>query len=59
MTRYIREAGLVTGDEIRMHRHPSGDYSISYERQDEQKASVNASGEVVIKLGAGWKVIEI
>ena len=59
MTRYIREAALVTGDEIRMHRHPSGDYFISYKRRDERETSVNEAGETVIKLGAGWKVIEI
>ena len=59
MTGYIRKAGLVTGDEIRMHRHPTGDYSISYGRRDEQKASLNAPGETVIKLGVGWKVIDI
>ena len=59
MTRYIREAGLVTGDEVRMHRRASGEYSSSYKRRDEQKASVNEAGETVIRLGAGWKVIEI
>ena len=59
MTRCIREAGLVTGDEVRMHRRASGDYSISYKRRDEQKASVNEAGETVIRLGVGWKVIDI
>ena len=59
MTRYIREAGLVTGDEIRMHRHSSGNYSISYKRRYKQAVSVNEAAETVIKLGAGWKVVRI
>ena len=59
MTRYIREAGLVTGDEVRMRRHVGGNYSISYRRSDKQPVSVNEAGGTVIRLGAGWKVIEI
>ena len=59
MTRYIREAGLATGDEVRMHCDGGGNYSISYRRSNEQPVSVNVAGETVIRLGAGWKVIEI
>ena len=59
MTKYLREAGLIAGDEVRMHRHASGDYSISYKRVKEISESVNQMGEKVIKLGAGWKVIDI
>ena len=59
MTRYIREAGLVTGDEVMMQRHVGGNYSISYRRSNEQALSSNETGQKVIKLGAGWKVIEI
>ena len=59
MTRYIREAGLATGDEVRMHRDAGGNYSISYRRSNEQPVPVNEAGETVIRLGAGWKVIEI
>ena len=59
MTRYIREAGLVTGDEVVMHRDSGGSYSISYRRSNEQPVSANEAGETIIRLGAGWKVIEI
>lgn len=59
MTKYIRAGGLVTGDEVRMHCHAGGNYSISYRRSNEQPVSVNEAGERVIRLGAGWKVIEI
>lgn len=59
MTKYLREAGLITGDEIRMHRSASGDYSISYRRSKEQPMTENEAGATVIKLGADWKVIEI
>lgn len=59
MTRYIREAGLTAGDEVRMQRHAGGNYFISYRRSNEQPVSFNEAGQTVIKLGAGWKVIEI
>ena len=59
MTKYIRGAGLMTGDEVRMHRDANGNYSISYRRSKEQPSAVNEDGKTVIKLGSGWKVIEI
>ncbi|MDE0173391.1 MAG: hypothetical protein OYH76_05460 [Defluviicoccus sp.] len=59
MTRYIRESGLATGDEVVMHRDSGGNYSISYRRSNEQPVSMNEAGETVIRLGAGWKVVNI
>ena len=59
MTRYIREAQLVTGDEIVMRRDDSGNYSISYRRSNEQPVLTNELGRTVIRLAAGWKVVEI
>ena len=59
MTRYIRESGLVTGDEVVMHRDSGGNYSISYQRLNEQPVPMNEARKTVIRLGAGWKVIKI
>ena len=59
MTTYIRESGLVTGDEVMMQRHADGKYFISYRRSNEQPMSLNEAGQRLIRLGAGWKVIEI
>lgn len=54
MTRYIREAGLVPGDEVILTRDASGSYRVSHRR----KNSVS-SGKNTIRLGSGWRVIDI
>ena len=59
MTKYVREAGLVSGDEVLMHRNAEGDYSISYKRANEPAPVRKESGTTVLKLGSGWKVIDI
>lgn len=59
MTRYIRELGLVTGDEVVMHRDSDNNYSISYRRSNEPSVSVNQAGVTVIRLGSGWKLVRI
>jgi len=59
MTRYIRNANLTTGDEIIMNRHPNGDYAISYRRKDESVAIHSTERRTVLKLGSGWKIINI
>lgn len=59
MTKFIREADLVTGDEVRMHLDASGNYSITYRRCNEQSTTVNETDGIVIRLGATWKVIDI
>lgn len=59
MTKYIRQASLVTGDEVTMDYHTSGGYSISYRRANEPATTRNEEGRTVLKLGSGWKVIDI
>ena len=59
MTRFIRECGLIAGDEIVMHRDCGGNYTISYNRSFEQTVTKNETGQTVIKLGAGWRIINI
>lgn len=59
MTKYIRESGLVTGDEIRMHRDSDGNYSISYRRTKDQYTLIGSAGETTIRLASGWKIVEI
>ncbi|MCY4652694.1 MAG: hypothetical protein OXC95_05960 [Dehalococcoidia bacterium] len=56
MTRYIREAGLSSGDEIILHRDGQGDYSI------EHRYAVNLSDALdaepgFLRLSGGWRVI--
>lgn len=59
MTTYIRQAGLMAGDEVIMDRNQRGDYSISYRRLNEPAAARTEEGKTVLKLGSGWKIIDI
>lgn len=59
MTKYIRQAGLKAGDEIVMHFRSTEGYSISH-RRDKPTASVeDEKGGTVLRLGSGWKVIDL
>ena len=55
MTRYLRESGLVSGDELILSRSAEGSYSVSYEK----KLATSVAKRNVIRLGSGWKVIDI
>lgn len=55
MTRFIREAGLATGDEVIMSRSEAGDYSIDFKRKSEAKRDERG----VLKLGSGWKIVDM
>jgi len=55
MTKYIRQAGLVTGDEIILsHDRDADRYSITHRRQ-KKTGLVNG----VLQLGKGWRVIQL
>jgi len=55
MTRFFREAGLLTGDEVILSLGPDGRYFVDFRRKSEAK-----KGETgVLKLGSSWKVIAI
>ncbi|WP_205208576.1 EcoRII N-terminal effector-binding domain-containing protein [Arenimonas caeni] len=54
MTKFIRQAGLVQGDELLLTREGSR-YCVDYRRK--RAASSGAAG--VLKLGTGWRVVEI
>lgn len=54
MTKYIRQAGLVVGDEVVLS-HDGERYLISHRRQ--RQAALNEAG--VLKLGSGWRVVQI
>ena len=56
MTRYIREAGLASGDEIVLHRNESGCYLIEHEFAG---PALTSTGSSVLKLGGGWRIIDI
>lgn len=55
MTKYIRGAGLVPGDEIRLSRSVDGRYSVAYQRQHQPQRSVTGA----LKLGSGWRVVPL
>lgn len=55
MTRFIREAGLTSGDEITLSKNNDDAYSIEFQRQHEVKQSERG----VLRLGSGWKVVDM
>jgi Restriction endonuclease EcoRII, N-terminal len=55
MTNYFRRHSLQAGDEIMLKRSTTDDFSIEHRRKNQ--AERTASG--VLRLAAGWKVIEI
>lgn len=55
MTKYIREAGLIAGDEVILTRGQDGNYRIDFKRQYEAQSDSRG----VLKLGSGWKVIDL
>jgi len=55
MTKYIRQANLVEGDEIILAREDDDRYRITHKRK--QAAERIRGG--VLKLGTGWRIIEI
>lgn len=54
MTKFIRQAGLVQGDELALSRR-GGRYSVSYRRKKDAPSLTNG----VLMLGTGWRVIRI
>lgn len=57
LTKFIRENGLVTGDEIVLSRKEGGSLVISIRRASTVAAA--ESGRLVLKLGSGWKVVNL
>jgi len=55
MTRFIRESGLATGDEVTLSRSDANEYSIEFKRRSE--AQWDERG--VLKLGSGWKIVDM
>lgn len=55
MTRFIREASLVTGDEVILSRSDDGEYGVTFKRKSE--AVWDDRG--VLKLGSGWKIVDM
>lgn len=55
MTNFIREAGLATGDEVILSRSEADEYCIGFRR----KSEANRDERGVLKLGSGWKVVDM
>ncbi len=56
MTRYIREAGLVSGDEIILQRNEHGRYFMRHQFADSAESTGKGS---VLTLSGGWRIIDI
>lgn len=54
MTEYIRGRNLTAGDEISLRRGDDDRYYISFRKKQQV-----ARAEAVLKLGSGWRVINI
>lgn len=55
MTRYIREAHLIPGDDVTLTRETDGTFHVSFRRQrTEEPVAKNT-----IRLGSGWRIIDI
>ena len=59
MTRYMREARLVSGDTVILCRAVTGSFSVSYRRQCDQRNATNSPGRSVLRLGNQWTVINL
>lgn len=58
MTKFIRNAGLVPGDEILLSRSEDGEYSIDIRRQKQSSARKDSEGRTVLQLGSGWHIVQ-
>jgi hypothetical protein len=54
MTKYIRQANLVAGDEIILVRYDDDRYRVTHKRKQQAE---RAKG--VLKLGTGWRIVGI
>lgn len=57
MTRFLREQGLVVGDELVFGKRSSGIYTIEARRKSATEAMRDTDGQYVLRLGGGWQVI--
>jgi hypothetical protein len=55
MTKFIRQAGLVPGDEVILTRETDASYRVSFRR----KRVTAPVATNTIRLGSGWRVIDI
>lgn len=54
MTKFIREANLVPGDEVILSRDDRDRYLVAYKRKTQ--AARTATG--ALKLGTGWRIVQ-
>lgn len=54
MTKFIREANLVPGDEVVLSRDERNRYFVTYKR----KTKVERTATGALKLGAAWRVVQ-
>ena len=59
MTRYLREAALVSGDTVVLRRGVDGSYSISYRRQRDRSVTGDDPGRPVLRLGKQWAIVNL
>lgn len=54
MTKYIRQSGLIVGDDVVLSHDGAGRYRVSHKR----KLHAGLTGGV-LKLGTGWRVVQL
>lgn len=59
MTKYIRQASLVEGDEIVLHRSTDENYNISYRRMENNRRPRHKILPAIVWLAPSWKAIDI
>lgn len=55
MTKYLRNAGAVQGDELEFCKSDSGEYSVALKKAN----SITQDKPGILKLGSGWKVLSL
>lgn len=55
MTKFIREANLVPGDEVILSRDERDRYLVAYKR----KTKLERTATGALKLGTGWRIVQL
>lgn len=59
MTKYIRQTSLSPGDEVILKHSIKDGYSISHSRASSAVVAKQDEGKAILRLGSGWKVIDL
>jgi hypothetical protein len=54
MTKYLREANLIPGDEVILSCDERDRYQVAYKR----KTKLERTATGALKLGSGWRIVQ-